>query len=81
MITAAQIRAARALLDWNGAELAKAAGLSLQTIRRMESAIGPERSSAMNVEAVQHALEGAGVVFLAADEAATLGPGLRLKRV
>ena len=76
MITAAQIRAGRALVDWSGARLAEASGVSLQTIRRMESAIGPERSSAPNIQAVRRALEGAGVVFLDADEG---GPGVRLK--
>jgi transcriptional regulator with XRE-family HTH domain len=81
MITAAQIRAARALLGWSGAELAEAAGLSLQTIRRMESAIGPARSAAINVEAVQRALETAGVLFLPADDEAMLGPGLRSKQI
>ena len=75
----AQIRAARALLGWNGAELAKAAGVSLQTIRRMESALGPGRSSAANVEGVRHALETAGVIFLDADDASGVGPGVRLK--
>jgi hypothetical protein len=44
----------------------------------MESAIGPERSSVVNVEAVQRALEGAGVLFQAADDAA--GPGVRLRK-
>lgn len=77
MVTASQIRAARALLGWNGAELAHAAGLSLQTIRRMESELGPGRSSAANVDAVQRALESNGVSFLGADEAG--GPGVRLR--
>lgn len=77
MVTASQIRAARALLGWNGAELAQAAGLSLQTIRRMESELGPGRSAAANVEAVRRALEVKGVVFLGADE--TGGPGVRLR--
>jgi PAS domain S-box-containing protein len=36
-ITARHIRAARALLDWSREDLAKAAGLSLSTIRRIES--------------------------------------------
>lgn len=79
MITASQIRAGRALVDWTGAKLAEAAGLALQTIRRMESPIGPGRSSAENVEAVRRALEGAGVIFLDADEAKGVGPGVRLK--
>ena len=79
MLTAAQIRAARALLSWNGASLAKAAGVSLQTIRRMESDVGPGRSSAANVGAVQGALEAAGVTFLEADDTSDAGPGVRLK--
>lgn len=79
MVTAAQIRAARALLGWSGAQLAQAAGVSLQTIRRMESDLGPGRSSAANVEAVQRALQTAGVVFLEADGAGAAGPGVRLK--
>jgi hypothetical protein len=43
----------------------------------MESALGPGRSAAENVHAVQKALEASGVVFLSAD--ATGGPGVRLK--
>lgn len=79
MVTAAQIRAARALLGWNGAQLAHAAGVSLQTIRRMESELGPGRSSAANVEAVRRALETAGVVFLDGDDTGAIGPGVRLR--
>jgi transcriptional regulator with XRE-family HTH domain len=79
MVTAAQIRAARALLGWSGAQLAQAAGVSLQTIRRMESDLGPGRSSAANVDAVRRALEAAGVQFLEGDETGMFGPGVRLK--
>ena len=79
MVTAAQIGAARALLGWNGAQLAQAGGVSLQTIRRMESDLGPGRSSAANVDAVRRALEAAGVVFLDGDDAGAVGPGVRLK--
>lgn len=81
MLTPAQIRAARSLLGWNGVELAKAAGVSLQTIRRMESELGPGRSSAAKVEGVRRALETAGVIFLEADDASEVGPGVRLKMV
>ncbi len=80
MVTAAQIRAARALLGWNGARLAEAAGVSLQTIRRMESELGPGRSSAANVSAVQRALEDAGVLFLGPNELNRGGAGVRLKQ-
>jgi hypothetical protein len=44
----------------------------------MESVVGPGRSSVDNVEAVRRALEGAGIVFLSADDAG--GPGVRLAR-
>lgn len=77
MLTATQIRAARALVSWSQPALAKAAGLSLPTIVRMESQLGPGRSSAANVEAVKQALERAGVIFQEADSAG--GAGVRLK--
>jgi hypothetical protein len=72
VLTADQVRAARALLDWSQPKLAEASGLSLPTIRRMEGPIGPGRS---------RALEDSGVVFLAAGETATGGPGVRLKSI
>jgi transcriptional regulator with XRE-family HTH domain len=79
MLTAAQIRAARALLGWSQPALATASGLSLPTIVRMEGRQGPGRSAAANVDAVERALEAAGVVFIAADEATGAGPGVRLR--
>jgi len=77
MLTSAQIRAARALVDWSQPKLADAAKLSLPTIRRMEGPLGPGRSSAANVEAVQRALEKAGVVFIEENGG---GAGVRLKK-
>lgn len=79
MLTAEQIKAARALVDWSQPKLAEASGLSMPTIRRMEGPLGPGRSTAVNVDAVQRALEGAGVVFLEAGEVRPGGPGVRLK--
>ena len=78
-LSAAQIRAARGLLDWNQPQLAEAAKLSLPTIRRMEGPIGPSRSTAANVEAVRRAFEDAGVVFFEAGEVNSGGPGVRFK--
>jgi transcriptional regulator with XRE-family HTH domain len=80
MLTAAQIRAARALLGWSQPALAKASGVSLPTIVRMEGQAGPGRSSAANVDAVQRALEAAGILFIPADEASGVGPGARLRQ-
>ncbi len=79
MLTGAQIRAGRALVDWTGADLAKAAGVSLQTIRRMEGEVGTGRSSVAIVQAIRRALEEAGFEFLEADEKAGTGAGVRLK--
>jgi transcriptional regulator with XRE-family HTH domain len=78
-LTAAQLRAARALLDWTQPKLAKAAKLSVPTIRRMESDRGPSASTDANVEAVRRALEEGGVVFLGPQESAEGGAGVRLK--
>jgi hypothetical protein len=79
-LTAPQIRAARALLDWTQPKLAEVSKLSIPTIRRMESARGPSASTAANVDAVRRALEGAGVVFLGLKENKDGGVGVRLKK-
>ena len=63
MISSKQIRAARVFLEWSQKELAMAAKLSLPTIQRMET-LGPERSSAGNVEKLQRAMEAAGIEFI-----------------
>jgi transcriptional regulator with XRE-family HTH domain len=80
MLIAAQIRAARALLDWSQRQLAEKSKLSVPTIKRMEGAMGPERSTEANVDAVRRALEGAGIVFLDARQNKDGGPGVRLKK-
>ncbi|MEO1964602.1 helix-turn-helix domain-containing protein [Hyphomonas sp.] len=79
-LTAAQLRAARALLDWTQPKLAEAAKLSVPTVRRMESARGPSASTEANVEAVRRALEEGGVVFLDPKECQDGGAGVRLKK-
>ncbi len=76
MITAEQIRGARAMLRWSAKQLSERSGVSLPTVQRMEGERGPLRSSAGNVLKVQRALEDAGVIFIDADEE---GPGVRLK--
>lgn len=69
-----QIRAARALLQWEQADLARAAGVSLPTIHRMEK-LGPQRCTLANLLKVQEALAVAGVDFLA--DSVSLGVRLR----
>ncbi len=77
MLSVVQLRAARALLGWSQSSLAEASGLAIATIKRMESARGPLKSSAENVLKVQQALEDAGVIFIDRNEEG--GPGVRLK--
>ena len=78
MLSSGQIRAARALLGWSQAELADQSGVSLATIRRIESERGPDRSTAPNQAAIQKALEHGGVAFFPGD--ARGGLGVRLKK-
>lgn len=75
---AEQLRAARALLDWNQAALAEASGVSGTTIKRMEEATsGPVRGTYENVTKIRSALENAGVIFIDGSEG--MGPGVRLR--
>ena len=76
MITADQIRAARALLRLSARRLAEMAGLSLPTIQRMEAAKGVPSGHSKSLEAVENALKDAGIEFI--DENGG-GPGVRLK--
>ena len=41
MLTGEQIRAARALLRWGQKQLAEAAGVSIETVKRLEKTVGP----------------------------------------
>lgn len=59
MITSAQIRAGRALINAKQSELAKAAGVSLATLNNIERGLGDPRASTL--ESIQRALESAGV--------------------
>jgi transcriptional regulator with XRE-family HTH domain len=78
MLMSAQSRAARALLGWSQADLAKAAGLGEATVRNFEA--GRSDPYGRTLDAIQRAFEGAGIEFIA-DRAASVGggPGVRLK--
>jgi predicted transcriptional regulator len=65
---------ARAVLGWNKQKLAKVAGVSRGTVARFE---GGSELKASTVEAIQYALEKAGVVLISADDG---GPGARLTK-
>ncbi len=77
MITGSQIRAAKAILDWSGDDLAKKAGVSLSSIRRVEAADDvPKNVSVNTMLNIQKALEQAGVEFIGTPDHQ---PGVRLK--
>jgi transcriptional regulator with XRE-family HTH domain len=76
LITTEQLRAARGLLGWSQSELAKRAGLSLPTVKRVETGVGPRVSNEARAK-LQDALEIAGVAFL--DENGG-GVGLRFRQ-
>ncbi len=78
MITAEQIRGARAMLKWSAKKLADASGLGTATVQRMESARGVPKSFATNLEFIQRTLEDAGIIFIE-EERHGAGPGVRLR--
>jgi transcriptional regulator with XRE-family HTH domain len=62
MITAGQIKAARALLRWSQEDLAAASGLSVSTVRNLESRDMSPRSA--TTTEIRRAIENAGLEFL-----------------
>ena len=66
MITARQVRAARALLGWTQEMLAEKALVSLTALKRMESANGLNVHHSTS-EQVRKALENGGITFMASD--------------
>ena len=75
-VTTRQIKAARALLDWSQAELASASGLSVPTIKRIESKPGDVGGRADTAARVVSALEAAGAEFIPENGG---GVGVRLR--
>jgi transcriptional regulator with XRE-family HTH domain len=62
MITAAQCRSARTLRSWSLAKLASASGVSEAVIDDFE--LERRQPDATSLDALQRALEGAGIAFL-----------------
>ena len=80
MLTAAQLKAARALVGMEQRALAEASGVSLPTIQRMEASEGTVRGVVDTLMKVMGALEAAGVEFI--NEGAVShggGRGVRLR--
>ena len=80
MITAAQLRAARALLGIDQRQLAEIASLSVPTIQRMEASEGVIRGNVDSLMKLINALNAAGVELIGEGAASPVGGrGVRLK--
>jgi predicted transcriptional regulator len=75
LITAAQLRAARALLGIDQRRLAEMSAVSLPTIQRMEASEGTVRGTIDTLTKIVEALDQAGVVLIA--DGVTSGGGGR----
>jgi transcriptional regulator with XRE-family HTH domain len=76
-LSGAQIRAARALLKWSAADLARRSSLGVNTVRRAEAAKRETSLTTANELAIRRALEAAGVEFIDRNGG---GPGVRLRK-
>jgi transcriptional regulator with XRE-family HTH domain len=74
MVTSAQIRAARGLLNWTVRDLAEKSGVHRNTVTRVET---EATAAGHSIAAIQAAFEAAGVEFIAENGG---GPGVRLKK-
>ncbi len=75
MITSAQSRAGRALIDWSREQLANASKVALRTVVDFER--GAREPREVTKDAIRRALESAGVIFV---EENGEGPGVRLRK-
>lgn len=75
-ITVRQIKAARALLDWSQAELARRSGISEPSVKRIEAVDGRIATRTRTAEAICAALAAAGIEFIRDDR----GTGVRVRQ-
>ena len=81
MITAAQMRAARALLNIDQRDLAERCGLSLPTIQRMEASDGVVRGNVTSLMKLVEALAESGIELIGDNATSSSGGrGVRLKQ-
>jgi transcriptional regulator with XRE-family HTH domain len=76
MISGAQVRAARALLDWSIKDLSERSNVSAPTIQRIERQHGLISSQPRTVIDLQKAIEEAGLEFIGTPDN---GPGVRYR--
>ena len=79
MLSSSQIRAARALLGWSGADLAKKSGVGITTLRRYELQKGIPSANTSVLLILKDTLELAGIEFTG-NPLVNPGVTLRIKR-
>ena len=77
MVTTRQIKAARALLGWSQADLARNSGVSEPTIARLEAADGDLGGRENTGQKIRDAIENAGIQFFEENGG---GEGARLRK-
>jgi predicted transcriptional regulator len=77
LVTIRQIKAARALLGWSQADLARGSDVSEPTIARLEAVEGEIGGRQGTARRIQAALERAGIEFIEENGG---GPGVRLRK-
>ena len=77
MLTIRQVKAARALLGWSQADLARHSSVSEPTIARLESADGELGGRENTERKIRLAIEKAGIEFIMENGG---GAGVRLRR-
>ncbi len=75
MITGEQLRGARAMARIEQTDLAARAGVSVDTIKRVERVSGPVSANTLTLDAIRKVLEGAGIEFTNGGE-----PGVKMRR-
>ena len=76
-LTSEQVRAARMLLRWEQKDLAEASGVSLASIKRLETQPGQLSAQGRTIDAIARALEKAGTEFIPENGG---GAGVRLAK-
>ena len=76
MLSGAQLRAARALINWSASEVAEKCSSTRNTIERLEKSDGIPSSKIQTLLMIKKTFEEAGVEFIGSPDN---GPGVRLK--
>jgi transcriptional regulator with XRE-family HTH domain len=78
MIDSAQVRAARALLNWRQNDIAEASGIGIATIQRIEKGDNAAKSNHSTLSLLRQTFERHGIQFLEADSSG--GSGVRISK-